>query len=295
MTVIGFIGPGVMGRPMAANLVAAGHDVRVYGHSDRSRARAESTGGTVVDSIRDACAGADVVFTMLPDGPAVLEAVTGEDGVVASMTPGTVLVDHSTIAPAESLAVHAAAAEADLRCLDAPVSGGEAGAVEGALSIMVGGDQETLDEVRSLLEVMGATVVHVGDPGSGQVVKAANQLMVAGHLQMLAEALVFLRAHGADLPNALDVLGGGLAGSTVLERKRAAMLTGDFTPGFRIALHDKDLGIVSEAVRGRGLVLPATGLMSSLVASVKARGGAGLDHAALYGLALELNGLKITD
>ncbi|MBK1783651.1 NAD(P)-dependent oxidoreductase [Prauserella cavernicola] len=293
MTVIGFVGPGVMGRPMAANLVRAGHEVRVYGRSAESRARAEDTGGTVVDSVRDACAGAEVVFTVLTDGAAVLDAIDGEDGVLAAMEPGAVLVDHSTISPAESLRVHAAAAEAGVGCLDAPVSGGEAGAVEGALSIMVGGDADTLATVRPLLDVVGATIVHVGEAGAGQVVKAANQLMVAGHLQMLAEALVFLRAHGADLPAALDVLGGGLAGSTVLQRKRANMLEGDFTPGFRIDLHDKDLGIVTQAVREQGLALPATSLLSTLVASVKARGDGALDHSALYGLAAALNGIAV--
>lgn len=292
MTVIGFVGPGVMGRPMAANLVAAGHEVRVYGRSAESRARAASTGGRVAESVREACAGAEVVVTVLPDGPAVLAAVPD---ILAAMASGAILVDHSTISPAESLQVHALAAEAGIDCLDAPVSGGEAGAVEGALSIMVGGDQDVLDTVRPLLDVVGTTVVHVGEAGAGQVVKAANQLMVAGHLQMLAEALVFLRAHGTDLPAALDVLGGGLAGSTVLQRKRAAMLAGEFTPGFRIALHDKDLGIVADAVREQGLALPATGLMASLVAAVKARGGGGLDHSALYGLALDLNGMKTAD
>jgi len=295
MAVLGFVGPGVMGRPMAANLVAAGHEVRVYGRSPESRARAGTTGGTIVESVREVPAGAEVVFTMLPDGPAVLDAIAGEDGILAAMTPGAVLVDHSTISPAEAAQVHAAAERAGVRCLDAPVSGGEAGAIEGALSIMVGGDRDVLDAVRPLLAVMGGTVVHVGAAGAGQVVKAANQLMVAGHIQMLAEALVFLRAHGADLPAALDVLGGGLAGSTVLQRKRAAMLGGDFAPGFRIALHDKDLGIVSGAVREHGLALPATALMASLVAAVDARGGGGLDHSALYGLALELNGMKTTD
>ncbi|MCI2419573.1 NAD(P)-dependent oxidoreductase [Saccharopolyspora sp. K220] len=295
MAVIGFVGPGVMGRPMAANLVAAGHEVRVYGRSPESRVRAESTGGIVADSVRDACAGAEVVCTMLPDGPAVLGAISGDDGVLASMTRGAVLVDHSTISPAEAVEVHESAAAAGIRCLDAPVSGGEAGAVEGALSIMVGGAQETLDEVRPLLEAMGTTVVRVGGAGAGQVVKAANQLMVAGHIQMLAEALVFLRAHGTDLSSALDVLGGGLAGSTVLQRKRAAMLSGDFTPGFRIALHDKDLGIVSAAMREQGLALPATALLTSLVAAVRARGGADLDHSALYGLTLDLNGMAATD
>lgn len=289
MTVIGFVGPGVMGRPMAANLVSAGHDVRIFARSPGGRDRASSTGAVVVASIQEACERADLVITMLPDGPAVLSILPE---LLKSMRDDAVLVDHSTISPGESERVHQAATRSGIRCLDAPVSGGEAGAVQGKLSIMVGGDEATFEDVRSVLEAMGTTVVHVGDAGSGQVVKAANQLMVAGHIQMLAEALVFLRAHGTDLRKALDVLGGGLAGSTVIERKRDAMLDGNFAPGFRITLHDKDLGIVGDAMRDRGLALPATSLMASLVAAVKSRGGADLDHSALYGLALALNGMS---
>lgn len=289
MTVIGFVGPGVMGKPMAANLVSAGHEVRIFVRSTQGRDRASGTGAVVVDSVRLACTDADVVITMLPDGPAVLGILPE---VLDAMREGAVLVDHSTISPSEAESVHQEASRAGIRCLDAPVSGGEAGAVQGNLSIMVGGEEKTLDDVRPVLDAMGTTVIHVGDAGSGQVVKAANQLMVAGHIQMLAEALVFLRAHGTDLRRALDVLGGGLAGSTVIERKKDAMLEGVFTPGFRITLHDKDLGIVGDAVRDRGLSLPATSLMASLVAAVKSRGGADLDHSALYGLALELNGMS---
>ncbi|MEU6647335.1 NAD(P)-dependent oxidoreductase [Saccharomonospora sp. NPDC046836] len=294
MSIIGFIGPGTMGAPMARNLVAAGHEVRVYGRSPAARERAGATGGVVAPSVKEACVGADVVLTMLPDGPAVLDVLRGEDGALGAMSSGAVLVDHSTISPGEAAQVHESAAAAGVRCLDAPVSGGESAAVEGTLAIMVGGAPEVLDAVRPLLEVVGSTVVRVGDAGAGQVVKAANQLMVAGHLQMLAEALVFLRAHDADLSAALEVISGGLAGSTVLARKAPAMQSGDFTPGFRIALHDKDMGIVEDAARAQGLVLPASRLVGGLVAAVRARGGGDLDHAALYDLVLGLNGLAVS-
>ncbi|WP_311736583.1 NAD(P)-dependent oxidoreductase [Kineococcus radiotolerans] len=289
---VGFIGPGIMGRPMAANLVAAGHDVRCYGRSDASRERARSTGAEVTDSVAAACEDAEVVVTMLPAGPDVLAVTTGDDGVLPSMPPGAVLLDHSTISPDEAREVHAAATTAGVRCLDAPVSGGEAGAVEGTLAVMVGGDPQTLADVRPVLDAVGSTIVHVGGPGAGQVVKAANQLVVAGNLQVLAEALVFLRAHlgEQDLPAALDVLGGGLAGSTALTRKRRALLEQHYQPGFRIALHDKDMGIVETAARHAGLALPVTSVVATMIAAVKARGGGDLDHSALAELAADLNG-----
>ncbi|GAB2984117.1 MAG TPA: NAD(P)-dependent oxidoreductase [Actinotalea caeni] len=290
MTAIGFIGPGIMGAPMVRNLVTAGHEVRVYGASERARARAAETGGQVVDSVADAARGCEVLITMLPDGPVVHEVLLGEDGAISHLDPGALLVDHSTISPAEALAVHEAAAAAGVRCLDAPVSGGEAGAVEGVLSIMVGGDREAFEAAKPLFEVVGSTIELVGPAGSGQVVKAANQLMVAGHIQMLAEALVFLGAHGVEPETALDVLGGGLAGSTVLTRKRAAMVNREFAPGFRIALHDKDLGIVDGASKEQGLALPLTAAVTALMRSARRRGYGDLDHSALLQLLLDLNG-----
>jgi 2-hydroxy-3-oxopropionate reductase len=290
MATIGFIGPGIMGMPMAANLVRAGHEVRCFGRSKRSRDRAERTGAKVVDTISAACRGAEFAITMLPDSPDVLDVVEGPDGVLAALAAGSCLIDQSTISPAAALQVHAGAAERGIDCLDAPVSGGEAGAVEGALSIMVGGAAGTFERSLPVLRAMGSTVIHVGPAGSGQVVKAANQLMVAGHLQMLSEAMVFLRAHEVDLDSALDVIGAGLAGSTVLDRKRTAMVLADFAPGFRVALHDKDLSIVMAAAREHGLSLAVTAVVASMMAALKTRGGAELDHSALLQLACDLNG-----
>ncbi|MCI2237769.1 NAD(P)-binding domain-containing protein [Paenibacillus sp. TRM 82003] len=289
---VGFIGAGIMGRPMIDNLVAKGHEVRCYARSDASRERARSTGAEVTASVAAACKDAEVVVTMLPAGPDVLDVVTGEDGALQAMATGSILLEQSTISPDEARAVHEAAQAAGIRCLDAPVSGGEAGAVEGTLAVMVGGDTDVLDDVRPVLDAVATTVVHVGGPGAGQVVKAANQLVVAGNLQVLAEAMVFLRAHLADddLPAALDVIGAGLAGSTALNRKRQALLTREHPAGFRVALHDKDMGIITTAARQAGLALPATAVVSSMLAALKARGGADLDHSALAQLAAELNG-----
>lgn len=289
MTSIGFIGLGVMGLPMATNLVTSGFDVSGY---NRSRARIDALvqrGGHAAASIGEAVHAADVVITMLPDSPDVEQVVAGENGVLASSHPGQLLIDMSTIHPDVSRRLADAGAAVDVRVLDAPVSGGEAGAIEGALSIMIGGNAEDVAAAEPVLEAMGRTIVHVGPHGAGQTVKAANQLMVAGHLQLLAEAIVFLRAHGVDLDGALRVLAGGLAGSTVLERKAPAMLASDFTPGFRLTLHHKDLGIVTAAARASGSFIPLGSAVAGLVAALVARGQGDLDHSALVTLVEDLS------
>ncbi|MFK4184444.1 2-hydroxy-3-oxopropionate reductase [Streptomyces sparsogenes] len=278
---IAFIGLGIMGGPMAANLVKAGHTVT---GCNRGRAAVDTlvaAGGRGADSIAEAVRDAEVVITMVPADPQVKEVVLGQDGVLEHARPGTLLIDMSSITPRTSLEVDAAARAKGLRTLDAPVSGGEAGAIEGVLSIMVGGDPDDFADARPVFEALGSTIVHVGPHGAGQTVKAANQLMVAVHLQALAEAVVFLENAGVDLAAALEVLGGGLAGSTVLARKRQAVLDRDFKPGFRIDLHHKDMGIVTDAARAVGAPLPVGALVAQLVASARACGDGGLDHSAL--------------
>ena len=291
MSTIAFIGLGIMGAPMAANLVTAGHTVRGYSRTAATREAAAARGITSVESARDAVRGAEIVITMLPDTPDVASLVFGDDGIADQLAPATLFIDMSSIEPAMAVELAERLGAAGVDVLDAPVSGGEAGAVEGALSIMVGGEATVVERARPVLDVLGATVVHVGAAGSGQSVKAANQLMVAGHLQMLAEALVLLRAQNVDLEKALDVLGAGLAGSTVIQRKRAAFLDENYAPGFRLALHNKDLGIVQNAARRAGVALPATSVVASLVTALVAQGHGDLDHSALYLLATETNGM----
>ncbi|MFE3827362.1 2-hydroxy-3-oxopropionate reductase [Streptomyces sp. NPDC059092] len=278
---IAFIGLGIMGGPMAANLVKAGHTVTGHNRSSSPVDRLIAAGGQGAGSIAEAVRDAEVVITMVPADAQVKDVVLGEDGVLRHAAPGTLLIDMSSITPGTALEVDAAARERGVRTLDAPVSGGEAGAIEAVLSIMVGGEADDFADARPVFDALGTTVVHVGPHGAGQTVKAANQLIVAVHLQALAEAVVFLENAGVDLAAALDVLGGGLAGSTVLDRKRAAMVSGDFKPGFRIDLHHKDMGIVTDAARAVGAPLPVGALVAQLVASARACGDGGLDHSAL--------------
>jgi 2-hydroxy-3-oxopropionate reductase len=281
MTDLAFIGLGVMGSPMAVHLARAGHRVTGYNRTAAKTAPLVEAGGRAAASVAEAVAGADVICVMVPDSPDVTEVLTAEGGVFDSAGAGALVIDFSSIRPDVAVELAAQARERGLRLIDAPVSGGETGAVEAALSIMVGGEAADVDDALPFLEVVGRTVVHVGPSGAGQTVKAANQLIVGAHLEALAEALVFLRAHGVDTSAALDVLGAGLAGSKVLDSKRRSMLDGSFEPGFRVALHHKDLGIFTAAAREAGVVAPLGALVAELMASAKAVGDGDLDHSAL--------------
>jgi len=292
MTTMGFIGLGIMGGPMAANLVKAGHAVVGYNRRPEPIERLVAAGGRGASNVAEAVAGADVVITMLPDSPDVQTVALGEDGVFANAKPGLLYIDGSTIRPAVSADLAAEGAKRGIRVVDAPVSGGEQGAVDASLSIMVGGSPEDFAAARPVLEAVGKTVVHVGPPGAGQTVKAANQLIVAGTIQLVSEAIVFLEAHGVDMESATKVLAGGLAGNAILDRKAAGMLARRFDPGFRIDLHHKDLGIVQAAAREAGVVIPVGALVSQLVASLRAQGHGSLDHSALLLLVEQLSGRR---
>jgi 2-hydroxy-3-oxopropionate reductase len=281
MSTIGFLGLGIMGSPMAVNLAKAGHTVRGWNRSPGRADALVAAGGTEAASIAEAVRDADVVITMVPASPQVEAVAYGPDGILENARPGALLIDMSSITPQTSVDLAAAAAHKDLRVLDAPVSGGEAGAVEGVLSIMVGGDGADFEAARPVFDAVGKTVVHCGPHGSGQTVKAANQLIVAVNLEAVAEAVVFLEKSGVDLTAALDVLAGGLAGSAVLDRKKAGVLARDFTPGFKLELHHKDMGIVTDAARTVGATLPVGATAAQLIASAVARGDGPLDHSAL--------------
>ncbi|MEU6534583.1 2-hydroxy-3-oxopropionate reductase [Streptomyces sp. NPDC047000] len=281
MPKVAWIGLGIMGSPMSENLIKAGYHVTGHTLEQHKLDRLTAAGGTAAGSVAEAVRDADVVVTMVPASPQVEAIAYGPDGILENVRPGTLLIDMSSITPQTSVDLAAAGREKGLRVLDAPVSGGEAGAVEAVLSIMVGGERADFDAARPLLDVLGRTVVLCGPHGAGQTVKAANQLVVAVNIQACAEAVVFLERSGVDLRAALEVLGGGLAGSTVLARKRDNFLNRDFAPGFRIDLHHKDMGIVTEAARAVGAALPLGAVVAQLVGALRAQGDGGLDHSAL--------------
>jgi 2-hydroxy-3-oxopropionate reductase len=285
---IGFIGLGVMGAPMAGNLLEAGHTLVVHSRSPKPVEALAEAGAETAASPREVAERADVVITMLPDSPAVEAVVLGEDGVLAGASEGDLLVDMSTIHPTVSVAIAQAAAERGVAALDAPVSGGDVGAQKGALSIMVGGEAAAFERARPLFEVLGKTIVHVGEAGAGQVVKACNQVVVAVTIAAVSEALVLGSKAGVDPEQILDVLGGGLAGNKVMEMRRRNFLEHDFTPGFRIDLHHKDLNIALESGDAYGVPLPVTSVVQQYMRALRAKGHGGDDHSGLLRLVEEL-------
>ncbi|WP_031086754.1 2-hydroxy-3-oxopropionate reductase [Streptomyces sp. NRRL WC-3549] len=290
---VAWIGLGIMGSPMSENLVRAGYDVTGYTLERAKVDRLVAAGGRGAASVAEAVRDADVIVTMVPASPQVEAIAYGPDGVLENARSGALLIDMSSITPQTSVDLAKHAKDKGIRVLDAPVSGGEAGAVEAVLSIMVGGEQPDFDAARPLLEALGRTIVLCGPHGSGQTVKAANQLIVAVNIQACAEAVVFLERSGVDLAAALDVLNGGLAGSTVLTRKKDNFLKRDFDPGFRIDLHHKDMGIVTDAARTVGAALPVGAVVAQLVASLRAQGDGGLDHSALLRSVERLSGSQV--
>jgi len=295
---IGFIGLGIMGAPMAANLRRAGHPLVVH---NRTRARAEefasseSTGAEVADTPKEVAERTDVVITMLPDSPDVEQVYLGEDGVIAGTRQGQLLIDMSSIAPAVSRAVAAAASDMGAAALDAPVSGGDVGALEGTLSIMVGGPSDAFERALPLLEVLGKTIVRLGEAGAGQTAKACNQILVAVTIEAVSEALVLASKAGVDPAKLIDVLSGGLAGNKVMEVRRRNFLEHDFTPGFKLALHHKDLGIALRTARELDVYVPATALVDQMLAALEAAGEGGLDHSALLTLIEQQSAHRINE
>ena len=280
-----------MGRPMAENLIEAGYDLLAY---NRTREKAEELdGATVADTPREVAEQSDIIITMLPDSPQVEEVLTGEDGVLEGVKEGALIVDMSTISPVVTEELSEKTRERGASMLDAPVSGGDVGAIEGTLSIMVGGSEEDFGRALPLFEVMGGTVTHVGPVGTGQVVKAANQIVVALTIEAVSEALVLGSKGGVAPDKILDVLGGGLAGNKVMEAKREKMLSHSFDPGFRVELHHKDLGIALAAGREYGVNLPVTAIVDQMLETLKMRGRGDQDHSALLTLIEESSGHEI--
>ncbi len=278
---IGFIGLGIMGKPMAHNLLRAGFQVIVQNRHQEVTDELVAAGATPGALPRDIAASCDVLITMLPDSPQVEEVLVGNDGVIEGARAGLVVIEMSTISPivtrtlADRLTAHGIA------MLDAPVSGGDKGAIAGTLSIMVGGEEETFKRCLPIFQALGKTIVHVGGNGAGQVVKACNQIVVALIIEAVSEALVLGSRAGVDPAKILQVLNGGLAANRVIELRGASMLAHDFAPGGRIKTHHKDLGIILELGRMYGVSLPVTALVDQMFASLETRGRGNLDHTAL--------------
>jgi 2-hydroxy-3-oxopropionate reductase len=288
---VGFIGLGIMGKPMAENLVEAGYGLVAY---NRTREKAEDLdGATVAETPRGVAEQSDVIVTMLPDSPQVEDVLAGEEGVFEGIKEGALVVDMSTISPVVTEELADKAGERGASMLDAPVSGGDVGAIEGTLSIMVGGGEEDFERALPLFEVLGKTVTHVGPVGTGQVVKAANQIVVALTIEAVSEALVLGSKAGVPPEKILEVLGGGLAGNKVMEVKREKMLEHSFDPGFRIELHHKDLGIALAAGREYGVTLPVTAIVDQMLQGLVMRGRGDRDHSAILTLVEESSAHEI--
>jgi len=294
---VGFVGLGIMGKPMARNLANAGYELVIYNRSqdDIDTLLGEGAQFQAAGSPREVAERTNVIITMLPDSPDVRNVVFGENGLLSAMGEGHLLVDMSTIAPATAVEVNTALRERGARALDAPVSGGDKGAIAGTLSIMVGGAAEDFQRAMPLFEAMGKTIVHVGGAGAGQIVKACNQVVVAINYAAVSEALVLGAKAGVDPDKIVQVLSGGLAASRVLELKGATMVAHQFQPGFRIDLHRKDLGIALATAGASSVPVPVTAIVSQLFESLAAAGNGDLDHSALVTAYEELARFTIGD
>jgi 2-hydroxy-3-oxopropionate reductase len=289
---VGFVGLGIMGTSMARNLIEDGHELVIH---NRTRAKAEKLaklGAEVATSPRVVAGRSDVIITMLPGPPEVEEVLTGENGLLEGVRDGSLIVDMSTSSPLLAQELSRTANTRGVGMLDAPVSGGDIGAIEGTLSIMVGGEKEDFERARPLFEAMGKTIVHVGAAGAGQTVKACNQIVVALVIEAVSEALVLGSKAGVKPEKVMEVLSGGLAANKVMEVKGEKFLSHDFAAGGKVEYHRKDLGISLAAGREYGVALPVTALVDQLFGTLVAQGKGGWDHSALITLIEEWSGAR---
>ena len=293
MTVkIGFIGLGIMGRPMAINLRKAGHSLWVHGRRPVTMDVLVEAGATACATPWDVAANAEIIFLMVSDTPDVEALILGEKGLIHRTRPGQVIVDMSTISPAATRHVAAELENRGIEMLDAPVSGGETGAINATLSIMVGGKQKTFERVKPLFQCLGKNIVHVGDSGAGQVAKACNQIVAAVTIEAVSEALTFARKSGVDPARVREALMGGFANSKILEVHGQRMLDHDFKPGFKVKLHHKDLRIVIDNAHQLGLALPATALVAQHLNALMGSGDGELDSAAVVKIVEKMSGVE---
>ena len=287
---VGFVGLGIMGTPMAQNLMAAGYELVVYNRSPGKMEELAAEGAEAAENLGEVVDTCDVIITMLPGPPEVREVVAGEGGLLEGAGEGTLIVDMSTSSPVLAQELAVTAAEKKIGMLDAPVSGGDTGAEEGSLSIMAGGTKEDFGRAKPLFEVMGASVVHVGEPGAGQTVKACNQIVVALVMEAMSEALVLGSKAGVEPEKILEALSGGLADNKVMQVKGEKFLSQGFTPGGKVKFHHKDLGIALAAGREYGAPLPLTAVVDQMFGLLIAKGRGKWDHSSLITLIQEWSG-----
>ncbi len=278
---IGFIGLGIMGKPMSKNLLKAGHTVICYDRTKAAVDEVAAAGAKAASSVADVAKQCAFIITMLPNSPQVAEVALGEGGIADNAKPGTLLVDMSSIAPLAARDIHDGLAKKGVRMLDAPVSGGEPKAIDGTLSVMIGGKQADFDEAKPVLDKMAGSVVRVGEIGAGNIAKLANQIVVAVNIAGLAEAMTLAAKAGADPELVYQAIRGGLAGSTVMDAKAPMMLDRNIKPGFKINLHIKDLGNIMDTGHGVGVPLPLSAQVLEMMQALKVDGMGDADHSAL--------------
>lgn len=293
--VVGYIGLGLMGKSMARNILRAGFPLVVHNRSQAAVEELVGEGARAADSPADVAAQVDVVFTNLPDSPDVELVVLGDRGIIEQVRPGTIYVDNSTIKPALARRIAERLAEKDVMSLDAPVSGGDIGARDGTLTIMVGGPAEALERVRPILEALGKTITHVGESGTGQIAKAANQIMVAAQMVALGELLIFAKKAGADPQKIVAAIKGGAAQCWSLDVKPPRLFAGNRNPGFKAYMQAKDLAIVMDTAREYGIPLPATAVNLQLFNSMLQLEMSNLDNSAVVGVIETLANQKLLD
>ena len=290
---LGFIGLGIMGKPMSKNLVKAGYEVVVFDYNQAVVDEVVAAGAVAAKSGAEVAAQVDTIITMVPNSPHVRAAVFGEGGIAETVKPGTVLIDMSSIDPVESRKIGADLEKIGVEMLDAPVSGGEPKAIEGTLSVMVGGRKELFDRYYDMLMVMAGSVVYVGELGSGNVAKLANQIVVAVNIAGVAEALTFAKKAGTDPELVYQAIRGGLAGSTVMDAKAPMMLEGNYKPGFRIELHIKDLNNALNAAHAISSPVPLTAQMMEIMQFLKSEGCEKDDHDAIVKYYEKISGTSV--
>ncbi|MFN2303540.1 MAG: NAD(P)-dependent oxidoreductase [Anaerolineales bacterium] len=290
---VGYIGLGLMGKPMARNILKAGYEVVVHNRSRQSVQEMVAEGAQAAFSPAEVAAQVDVIFTNLPDTPDVEIVALGEDGIIKGAHPGLIYIDNSTIKPASTRRIGKKLAEREVVMLDAPVSGGDVGAIAGTLTIMVGGPESALELVMPILESIGKTITHVGALGDGQIAKAANQIMVAAQMVAMGELLIFAQKAGADPEKIIQAIRGGAAGCWTLDNKPQRLFAGNRKPGFKAYMQAKDLGIVMDTAREYGIPLPSTAVHTQLYHAMLQMNMRDLDNSAVIGVIEKLSGTTL--